>query len=323
VKPRDWHFMLAAAALHLALPVAAAIAPEHSLPHFIMATTARQAVEIDVDVSMLAPSQLDRAVTDRALPTATDRRLAYNPRHTQDSDLPRPPRPDDTSHPTAGPPEPILDAPDDADSQTDNDYYRPPSRTDIDAAGRDGVGYPPFWSSHPGALPDHPLQVLPAPTAAPRRRYDPERGTKVLRDGVRGHDRTLALDFPGATAIAAVLRDAVRASDAPFECSGRFGVTVNAAGRVSAIDLASYSGGDPKTWQAVRKSARAQLAGRVFPLKSSFARGAMVAVAVVSRMKMPGGGTGRDGATLRFDVSDIKARPTRVVSVSVHAQPIE
>jgi hypothetical protein len=75
--------------------------------------------------------------------------------------------------------------------------------------------------------------------------------------------------------IAAVLREAVRGSDTPFECQGSFSVTVNAGGKVTAVSLGGYAGGDPATWQIVRKAALSQLTSRIFEMKSSFVRGAL------------------------------------------------
>jgi len=85
----------------------------------------------------------------------------------------------------------------------------------------------------------------------------------------------------------------------------------------------SFSGGESSVWQAIAKSAQARLAGRTLPMKSSFAKGAMVAVQVRSDQKRPGGGTSRDGATFSFDVTDIDSRPVRVVTSSASATPVK
>ncbi len=318
----DVHFLAAAAVLHLTLPVAAVIAPTPDLTRFLAARPATQRSEIDIDVSMTHALRPEVPSRYRSLP--------LGPQHYAHYDPDRPTRPYDPNRPPPLSPsaEPPLDHhPDDptADPALPSEYYAPPSMGEIDGTHGmpPGLGSQRLWQRYPGALPDEPLTMLPAPTKTPRRTVDHKQASKVLRDGIRAKDRKLGLDFPGGSAIASVIRDAVRASDAPFDCSSSFVVTVNAQGRVTKVSLNGFTGGSASTWQAVQKSVKAQLAGRAFPLKSSYAKGAMVAVTVRSQVKMPGGGTGRDGATFSFDVADVAARPTRVVSVGFSARPIE
>ncbi len=310
--------------LHLTLPVAAAIVPQADPGRLLSATTASEPSEIDIDVAFtgaLRPEVRD----ERSLPIGARRYAHYDPnRPTRPYDPTRPP----PLSPSAQPPiEPHPDDPIDpsADPSMPSEYYQPPS---LDELGGNsdlppGMGGQRLWQRYPGALPDDPMEMLPAPTQAPKRKVDRTAATKMLRDGMRHKDRKLGLDFPGASAIASVIRSAVRASDAPFDCSGSFSVAVGPSGRVSRVVLNGFQGGAASTWQAVRKSVKAQLAGRTFALKTAYAKGAIVGVTVRSQMKMPGGGTGRDGATLSFDVTDVKARPTRVVSVGVSARPVE
>lgn len=318
----DAYFLAAAAVLHLTLPVAAAVLPRAEPPTLLSPPAAHERSEIDIDVS--SAHALHPEVPNRY------RTVPLEPRHYAHYDPNRPTRPYDPSRPPPLSPsaEPPLDRdPDDptTDPGLPSEYYAPPSRGELDGhSGRPpGLGGGRLWQRYPGALPDEPLQMLPAPTQTPRRTVDRQRATKILRDGVRAQDRKLGLDFPGASAIASVIRSAVRASDAPFDCTGSFAVTVNAQGRVTQVGLNGYTGGSASTWQAVQKAVKAQLAGRAFPLKSTFAKGAMVSVTVRSQVKMPGGGTGRNGATLSFDVTDVNARPTRVVSVGFSARPVE
>ena len=49
-------------------------------------------------------------------------------------------------------------------------------------------------------------------------------------------------------------------------------------GRVTAVNLVGFTGGGSAVWQAIRKAAMAQLAGRQFMMKSAFAKGAIVSV---------------------------------------------
>jgi len=313
--------MVAAAVLHLTLPVAAAIVPESDLGRRLSARAASEPSEIDIDVAFtgaLRPEVPDQ----RTLPIGARRYAHYDPH--------RPTRPYDPTRPLPLSPSaepPIEPHPDDpsADPSMPSEYYQPPSLDELNGTSGlpPGMGGKRLWQRYPGALPDDPLQMLPAPTQAPKRKVDHQKATKLLRDGMRHKDRKLGLDFPGASAIASVIRGAVRASDAPFDCSGSFSVAVGPSGRVTRVVLNGYQGGTSSTWQAVQKSVKAQLAGRTFALKTAYAKGALVGVTVRSQMKMPGGGTGRSGATLSFDVTDVKARPTRVVSVGVSARPVD
>jgi len=182
-------------------------------------------------------------------------------------------------------------------------------------------GQGPVWKV-PGVLPDRGRRAA-APTKAPKRKYDKRAATKIIQRGVRKKDSKLGLDFPAASAIAATLRNAVRAADTPYQCSASFSVMVNRSGKVTAVNLNGFTGGNSSTWQHVRKTALAALKSRTFPLKSGFPKGAHVAVSVRSQKKMPGGGTGRKGATLSFDVTDIGAKPTRVVTVGFSATPVK
>jgi hypothetical protein len=185
------------------------------------------------------------------------------------------------------------------------------------------MGIPGLQGLPLGAVPPDRVDRNPAPTETQKRTYEVEAARRSIDKGIRVRDAQLGLDFPAASAIAAILRDAVRGSDAPFECQGSFAVTVNPAGKVTSVSLGGFAGGDPGTWQLIRKSALAKLSSRVFEMKSSFMRGALVGVTIRSEHKMPGGGVNRQGATFSFDVSDVGAKPVRVVSMSFSAKPLD
>ena len=197
---------------------------------------------------------------------------------------------------------------------------RPPSQYEV---GGPGMGVPGLSGLPIGAVPPDRVDRNPAPTETQKRHYEVETVRRSIDKGIRVKDAQLGLDFPAASAIAAVLRDTVRSSDAPFDCQGSFSVTVSPSGKVTALGLGGFAGGDPATWQSSRKRALAQLSSRVFEMKSSFARGALVGVTIRSEHKMPGGGLSRQGASFSFDVADVGAKPVRVVSMSFSAKPID
>jgi hypothetical protein len=320
VRILEFHFLAAAVVLHLAIPVAAEIAPTPSFVSFFLAKSSLSRLEIEVDVEGL---QLPEQADSRTLPIGPPRELAHNDRRSP-SDLRLPEvAPEEYSDPSNQPPEDsesVLTTPDPGGA---DEYGRPPSRSDIDRLpGIPGLNGTQAWQYPGGILPDE-RGGRAAPTRAPKRQYDPQRATKVLEAGQRAQDSKLGLHFPGGPVIADAIKSAVRASDAPFVSGGQFVVSVNAQGKVTKVQLVGHKGGGSSTWQAIRKSAQAALAGRTLPLKSSFAKGAMVSVVVSSDQKMPGGGTSRQGTTFNFDVTDIDARPVRVVTASWHAQPIK
>jgi hypothetical protein len=313
--------MIAAFVLHLALPVAAAIAPEPFWRRVGIAP-APQPTEIDVDVSQLPDEHPPEAHEDAAI---GDGRTAVNERRTD-----RTPR-RDRAQPSHGddvePPEPIVNGADDSpdsfpsaepDARPDP-MHTPPSLHEVGGPGAPGsMGLPP------GVLPpdtggDHGA----APTKTRKRTYDKDAARASIDKGMRHKDAQLGLDFPAAAAIAAALVEGVRSSDAPDECRGSFGVSVSPAGKVTGIGVGGFTGGDAATWNMAKKTALALLSSRIFEMKSSFAKGATVSVTVVSQRKMPGGGVGRTGTTFSFDVADIGAKPVRVVSSSFSAKPVE
>lgn len=311
---KDQKFLVAAFVLHLALPVAAAMAPD---PHWRRAALPRavpQSVEIDVEATSDAEDKPE-SEEPPAPDTASAERPAVADAST-DSERPIERRePEEVTRGAEASPDrfPSPDGPPSGDPMG-----RPPSLYEVGGPGTGGLGTLPF-----GVLPTDRSGRNPAPTETHKRTYEVDAAQRSIDRGLRVKDAQLGLDFPAASAIAAVLREAVRAGETPFECQGSFTVTVSASGRVTAISLGGYAGGDPATWQIVRKHALAQLSSRVFEMKSSFSRGALVGVTVRSEQKMPGGGVGRQGASLSFDVADVGAKPMRVVSMSFTARPLE
>ena len=322
---QDWRFLIAAGVLHLALPAAAAIAPAPDPLRFVYASVReRGEIDVDVDTAILPPQSSE---LERAMPLGTARQPRDPSRPLPPADPNRPPAPMDTSDPLDEPPPnpgEVLLAEPDAPGDVFDEYNLPPSPGDLYAPGTPGIGPSgPIWQQYPGVIPPDGPGPLPAPTSAPRKTYDRGAATKVIQDSVRAKDRKLGLDFPGRGPIRAAFVSAVYGSDAPYDCSASFSLMVDRNGKVTTVTLGGYAGGDSSTWQAVLKSAKAQLAAATLPMKSAFAKGALVGVNVRSQLKMPGGGTSRDGATISFDVTDLGAKETRVVTAAVSARPIE
>ena len=326
VNIHEAHFLATAFVLHLALPVAAYVAPEPETSPLLSVAMSTVRQEIDVDVSELP--MLPRDFDDDAVPIRdSDEPLDAEQEGGGDPNAdPRARRrlataPDATANPDDPPPgdEGTLNANDGAEGNDPNDAYGlPPSAGEIGGPGYGAGG--PLWA-RAGIVPGEESKRPGAPTRAPRRRHDPHAGTKALKDAMRDKDKDLGLDLPAASAIAGVIRGAVRASETPYECTASLTVTLSGSGNVTAVSLNSFSGGSPGAWQNVRKQVLAQLKGISYKMKSAYEKGAIIGYGVTSLKKTPGGGTGRDGLTLKFDVTDIGARATRQVKVGWSARP--
>jgi len=323
VRVSESPFLLVAALVHLALPVAAAIAPLPDLSRMPYAATDPQQIEeIDIDVSTLPPLIPQESLRPE-LPVGTPQPYANNVRPHDDRPFVPPVLP--TSNPDAPPPD---NADPDSSAMIVNpergpsDINLPPSASDL-PGGIPGVpGTGPLYRT-PGLIQPSGPRPGAAPTKAPKRKYNKHAATEALDKGIRAKDKKLGLDLPAASAIAAAIRNAVRGADTPYTCAGSFSVALSPQGRVTAVNLLGFTGGDSITWQHVRKAALASLRSRTFPMRASYAKGALISVSVRSQKKMPGGGTSRSGATLSFDVTDIGAKPTRVVSVGFSATPVK
>lgn len=322
---RDLAFVLAAGAAHLVtVSVGAAIAPDR------FGSTRRSAgvqeVEVDVNIADI-PDLMETPVRPDRLPVASrEMRQAgvpLDPRnwHTppRDPNDPNPP-------PEAADPETAVDPI--ADPAAPGDFSAPPNV--FDAPPPFGTPYvpgapgsPAIWAQ-PGIVAMSPdTSGGRAPTQAPRREFDEEQGTKAVARAMRAKDKRSTIDRPWASAIGSIVVGAVRASDAPHESRGTFTVSISGGGVVQSVRLVAKSGGPADIWKGVEANIAASLKSRTFAMGSNFSKGAVVTVTAISAVKMPGGGVGREGTTLSFDVSDIGAKPTRVVSRSISVHAIE
>jgi hypothetical protein len=307
VAAREFPFLLAAAILHLAVPVAAHVVPKPMRVHALLGSRLRPA-EIAVDVAV-EPMHWPEPVYQPTGFALTDRRRLLPPPGSEQ------PPPDST-----GPTEPteILPAPSDA-PPTSNEYEQPPATGD--AWGVPGwPGGSGSWALLP-TEPESRAGSLPAPTKTdPRRTVDSNIAGKVINDAMTTKDRTLGLDLPAAAAVAAVVGNAVRSGDTPDECSASFSVALGPNGKVQSVNLMGFSGGGGGEWRAVQRAAEAALRKQTFPMKSSFAKGAIITVNVRSQMRMPSGDGGLKGLGLSFDPTNIGAHPARHVTWGVGVQ---
>ncbi|MBI4703034.1 MAG: hypothetical protein HY744_18105 [Deltaproteobacteria bacterium] len=287
-------FLLAAGVLHLAVPVAARIAP---LSGYAYLTGTRQSpAEIVVDLAyeppaLPAPSEEVTGSTAGVQEPRFAYRTRLARRRRPQEVLPPPPEPEEPpsepepaeSQPHARPAEP---------APSTDAYGEPPPSTEWPGGLPPGVGTLRVWQQ-PVVLPDDGRAARPAPTRdVPRTDVDPDIAGKVVG------------------AVASAVADAVRAAETPGSCQGRVAVTLGPDGRMRRADLLSYSGGSAAVWQRVLALVRARLSGRQLVMHSAFARGALVTVTVSSELRMPGG----SGGIMSFDTTNIGARPVRSVS---------
>lgn len=100
---------------------------------------------------------------------------------------------------------------------------------------------------------------------------------------------TAPTTFPAAGTLASAVTQEVRSSSTPPESDGTFVLTLDARGQVASVHVVAAAGGDRKEWERIARSVKEQLAGRHFPLPTSFPNGGRVYVSVKSRLTMPDG----------------------------------
>ena len=308
VAVREIPCLLAAAMIHIAVPVAAHVAPKPMRVRSLIGTWLRP-TEIAVDVAVEPMHWPESAYPPEAYALAARRRVLPPPGSEQPppEDYPGPP---DTTE--------ILPAPEGA-PPTSNEYTQPPSASD--AWGIPGwPGGSGSWAVLP-TEPETPRGSLPAPTKIdPHRPVDGDIAGKVIKDAMQTQDRTLGLDLPAAAAVAAVVGNAVRSGDTPDECAATFSVVLGGNGKVQSVSLLGTVGGVGGEWRAVQRAAEAALRKMTFPMKSAFAKGAVITVNVRSQLRMPSGSGGLQGLGLSFDPTNIGAHPVRLVTWGTSVQ---
>ena len=218
-----------------------------------------------------------------------------------------------------------------------DDWSGPP------AGGPDGVRVPgldgkPVWAI-PGAV-DVPQRAAsaPAPTTpgAPRP-VDKDIAGKLLRGELAAKDKALGLDLPAAGTVAAALASAVRTTATPSTGRASYEVRLGPAGQVLSVRMVSASGGGDDAWAEAGRMAAGNLARKKLVMSGAFAGGAVIMVDVASHLQLPAGGGSKSGAPavkpgpppgtagggFTFDLSNVGAHPTRVVTSSFRTMPVK
>lgn len=320
MRTREARFLVAAALLHTTIPVLARVAPEPTRVMVARSSGAYEEIVVELDPEALRrpepqrpeepPEAVARAeVRERARREA---RRALNPE--------APVAEEPAEHPAEAPPAPTEPAP--APAPPD-EYGGPPAAEPITAPGLGGT---PVWTI-PGVLPRQGPPP-PAPTAAPARADTPtDKAGQLLRQAMSAKDKSLGLDLPAAGTVATAVAEAVRASDTPHTARATFEVRLSGSGQVLGARMVSATAGGAELWARVASAAMARLSGKALTMTSAFAKGARVYVSVVSSVRLPSGasssGPKLQGAGFGFDVSDIGAHATRVVSSSFKVVAVE
>ena len=217
------------------------------------------------------------------------------------------------------------------------DWSGPPS------GGPDGVLVPgvngaPVWAI-PGAVnvPQRPPSA-PAPTTAGTvRPTDKDIAGKILRGEQAAKDKALGLDLPAAGTVAAALASAVRTTATPSTGRATYEVRLGPGGQVLSLRMVSSSGGAQDAWAEAGRMAAGNLARKKLVMSGAFAGGAVVMVDVASHLQLPAGGgskfgspavkpgppPGTAGGGFTFDLSNVGAHPTRVVTSSFRTTPVK
>lgn len=318
-------FLLAAALLHGGIPALARVVPEP--PRLLVARSSRpfMEVEIEVDPGALRPRPARRepdAVERAQDPAREDARVAARDRRREEREAPAPespeaPAPEPGAQPEPGPPAPT------APPAPEDEYGGPPAPEGVALAP--GIGGAPVWQI-PGVLPER-APSPPAPTVAPRRRDTPvNKAGELLSEAMRAKDKGLGLDLPAAGTVATALVEAVRAGETPPLARTTFEVLLSGSGEVLSARMVSTTQGAADLWARVARAALARLAGKRLAMTAAFAKGARITVSVISSVRMPSGATAGvqvQGSGLGFDLSDIGANPTRVISSTFKVVPVD
>jgi hypothetical protein len=321
LHPREVGFLLAATLLHIAIPMAARLARSPGVAATARSSHAHR--EVEIDLGPVEPLRQETQEEERAAPAAARqreeaaRRLRSEPsRHGQ--------RASGAPAPAEMPGEPQEVAPAPATSQPDEYGGAPGVEGGPGIAGLNGVR---VWQL-PGVLPEG-AQAPRAPTGPPPpRETSVDKAGELLREAMRAKDKELGLDLPAAGTVASVVAGAVRAADTPGAARATFEVHLSGAGQVIGVRALSSTAGAAELWARIARAAAAQLAGRALAMTTAFAKGAKVYVTVSSSVKMPsgtspGGRIQRDGMGFGFDVSDLGAHASRVVSSSFRVTAVD
>ncbi len=207
----------------------------------------------------------------------------------------------------------------------DGDWSAPGSDTEPSIPGVSG---PPGVSDLTRRIAVNGAKAPPAETKAPKaKKADRRVADKVIKEELQRKDKALGLDLPAAGTIASIIKSAVLGSDAPADSAATFQVMLGPGGKVTSVTAGASRGGSKATWDAIAAMVKGTLKAQKFTLTDDYAKGAIIVVNVVSKMKMPSGaevGAGlKLSLTQNFDVADIGAKPVRVVVAPFTATPVQ
>lgn len=306
-------YLLVAAGLHAALPLAAALAP--ALAPEPPGAPIEVAVEIDVPETR--PPQVEAPSPRPEAPRSNeDVPPVPRPEHAP-SAANVPPGPLPTSAPSVEPPATGA-PPSPAVPSATSEYGGPPPSVPGVAGGPILTGLPglggPAWSV-PGAIPDIG-RPAPAPTTLPAPTVDRNVATRVLKEAMKEKDKALGLDLPAAGSVASAIKSAMQASDLPAESRGTIEVRLSPTGQVISARCTSSTGGSAASWAQVAAAAKSLAK---LSMTSEYAKGAVVVINVSSTLTMPDGTKSviqQKGAGATFDVANIGSHLQRVTRVT-------
>jgi hypothetical protein len=319
---------LVAAAVHLAIPLVARHAPRSARPMLALASGVLRGTEIEIEVPVRAIEERGGLPVDGTVEEASsaDRRVR---RGRAVAVLGADPgagvaEPGEHAAPPTGEPAPAPGP---------SDGYDQPPDDGRDAVLAPGVGGTPVWAI-PGAIaqPDLPR---PAPTTVPARRApDRDAAGRVLRDVQTSRDKGIGIDLPAAGTVASAVAEAVRSTDTPQVGRASYEVRLGANGQVLGVRLLRAVGGHADSWERAARLVAARLARSKLLMTGAYTSGAVVIVDVSSVVQLPAGPGGSGvvkpgpppgtvGGGGQFDLSNIGAHPSRVVSTSFRSRPLQ
>jgi hypothetical protein len=327
LHPREVGFLLAATLLHIAIPVTARLTRGPGRASMAIArssSASREVVEIDLHpVEPLAGEAREEREEEHAAPEGaqqreeTARRLRSEPGRRSESGTPVPAGP-------PGEPQEVAPAPTAPPSSPDEYGGAPDAEGAGGVVGLNGV---PIWQL-PGVLPER-ARAPRASTAPPSPRETPvDKAGEVLREAMRTKDQEMGLDLPAAGTVASVVANAVRDANTPGTARATFEVRLSGTGQVVEVRAVSSTAGAADLWAQIARAAAGRLTGRALAMTAAFAKGAKVYVTVLSSINMPsgtspGGRIQQSGMGFGFDVSDLAAHATRVVSSSFRVVAVD
>jgi hypothetical protein len=152
-----------------------------------------------------------------------------------------------------------------------------------------------------------------------------EQGNREAGEAMRTalHDRDVGLGLGGGGPVVRALEEAVSTSTAPNDSHAVLVAIANASGTVTEVNVESASG-DPASFRAIAEDVLARLRNQKVRVPEG-SRGLSVRVDVASSVGRPsGGGTGFDARNFAAssDISDVGARPRRIVHAHILAEQI-